>query len=142
MIACGTCKQLNEETSRACRFCGANLLYGQPMPHKGQAPPPRPYAPPPPPQPFAPPRPHPQAAPMPPPAAPVMPYYAPPQNPPGGYRCPRCGTAQPPQMIRKMSQEGLIVLIAMLVFCIPLFWIGLLIKEDICVCQNCGLKVG
>jgi predicted RNA-binding Zn-ribbon protein involved in translation (DUF1610 family) len=62
--------------------------------------------------------------------------------PAGGYHCPQCYSTQPPQIIRKMSQEGLIVLIVMLLFCLPLFWIGLLMKEDVYVCPQCGRKAG
>ena len=122
-----------------CRFCGTNLLYGKPVNAPHNAPPPvapqRPYAPPPP-------QPQPQPAPMPPPMAPMAPrpYYAPPMQQQGGYLCPQCGTPHPPQLIRKMSQSGLIVLIVMALFCFPLFWIGLLMKEDSYVCPQCGRK--
>jgi hypothetical protein len=79
---------------------------------------------------------------MPPPAAPVapQPFYAPPAVQNAGYHCPQCYSTQPPQLIRKMSQEGLIVLIVMIFFCFPLFWIGLLMKEDVYFCPQCGRK--
>jgi DNA-directed RNA polymerase subunit RPC12/RpoP len=122
-------------------------LYGRPIePPNRYAPPPqpaqRPFAPPPPQLPYAP-APPPQPTPLPPPVAPVpAPYnYAPPV-PSGPYRCPHCGSSYPPQIIRKMSQTGLIVLLVMIFVFFPLFWIGLLIKEDVRVCPNCRLKVG
>ncbi len=145
MIACGNCKQLNDETSRLCRFCSTNMLYGTPAPGpRPQPAPPRPKAPPwatPPPQqtpnyPF----PQQQIPNYPPPSSAPAPYYAPPA-PQGIYRCPRCQTTQPPRHIFKMSQTGLITMIALLVFFFPLFWIGLLIKEEVRVCPQCGLRL-
>jgi DNA-directed RNA polymerase subunit RPC12/RpoP len=79
---------------------------------------------------------------MPPPPAPLAPrpYYAPPMPQTGGYQCPQCGCPHPPTRISQMSQSGLIVLIVMIIFCFPLFWIGLLMKEDSYVCPQCGRK--
>jgi RNA polymerase subunit RPABC4/transcription elongation factor Spt4 len=57
-----------------------------------------------------------------------------------GYQCPRCGTAQMPFMTKKISTVGWVVFAALLVFIFPLFWIGLLIKEDVRICPVCKLK--
>jgi hypothetical protein len=61
---------------------------------------------------------------------------------PAGYRCPRCGSQNAPQFVRKISAAGWIVFAVLLVMFFPLFWIGLLIKEDVRVCPICTLKVG
>jgi cytochrome c-type biogenesis protein CcmH/NrfF len=59
-----------------------------------------------------------------------------------GYRCPRCGTQNLPHIERKISTAGWVVFAVLLVVFLPLFWIGLLIKEDVRVCPVCNLKVG
>ena len=58
-----------------------------------------------------------------------------------GFRCPHCHSTDPPTTVRKMSQNGLIVLIVMVFVCFPLFWIGLLMQEDQRVCSTCGAKL-
>lgn len=58
------------------------------------------------------------------------------------YRCPRCGTTAPPQINRKISTGGWVVFALMLLFCFPLFWIGLLIKEEERVCSMCFTRLG
>ena len=59
-----------------------------------------------------------------------------------GYRCPRCATQMLPTVQRKISSGGWITFALLLVFFFPLFWIGLLIKEDTRVCPICNLQVG
>jgi lipopolysaccharide-induced tumor necrosis factor-alpha factor len=59
-----------------------------------------------------------------------------------GYRCPHCGTTAPPQIVKKISDGGWIVFVVMLLFCFPLFWIGLLMKEESRVCSMCLTKLG
>lgn len=59
-----------------------------------------------------------------------------------GYRCPRCGTQNLPHIERKISTAGWVVFAVLLVVFLPLFWVGLLIKEDVRVCPVCNLKVG
>ena len=58
-----------------------------------------------------------------------------------GYRCPRCATQILPQIQRKISNAGWAVFAIVLVVFFPLFWIGLLIKEDVRVCPVCNLKI-
>jgi DNA-directed RNA polymerase subunit RPC12/RpoP len=60
----------------------------------------------------------------------------------GSFKCPYCGSTYPPRVINQMSQAGLIVLIVLIFVCLPLFWIGLLMKEDIRICSDCGIKIG
>lgn len=58
------------------------------------------------------------------------------------YRCPRCAAQTPPRFVKKISPAGWIVFAALLVVFFPLFWIGLLIKEDVRICPVCNGKVG
>lgn len=58
-----------------------------------------------------------------------------------GYRCPRCASQLLPKIERKISTAGWIVFALFLVMFFPLFWIGLLIKEDVRVCPVCNLKI-
>ncbi|MEP6787012.1 MAG: LITAF-like zinc ribbon domain-containing protein [Acidobacteriota bacterium] len=57
------------------------------------------------------------------------------------FRCPHCMSQYMPRMERRISTAGWITFAALLVFFFPLFWIGLLIKEDVAVCQTCNTKV-
>lgn len=63
-------------------------------------------------------------------------------NLPYNYRCPRCGTFYLPQIRKKISTAGWVLFAVFLVFFFPLFWIGLLIKEDTKVCPVCNTRVG
>ncbi|MGI8555413.1 MAG: LITAF-like zinc ribbon domain-containing protein [Pyrinomonadaceae bacterium] len=58
------------------------------------------------------------------------------------YRCPCCGTQNYPRIERKISTAGWIVFSVLLVMFFPLFWIGLLIKEDVKLCPVCNTRVG
>lgn len=57
------------------------------------------------------------------------------------FRCPRCGTNNPPIVQRQISTAGWITFAVLLVMTFIFFWVGLLIKEDIRVCSVCGLKL-
>jgi DNA-directed RNA polymerase subunit RPC12/RpoP/ribosomal protein L40E len=59
----------------------------------------------------------------------------------GSYRCPNCATQFLPRVERRVSTAGWIVFSVLLVFIFPLFWIGLLIKEDVHVCPSCSAKI-
>lgn len=58
-----------------------------------------------------------------------------------GYRCPRCGSQNLPHIERKISTAGWVVFAVLLVVFFPLFWVGLLIKEDVRVCPVCNSRV-
>ncbi|MEP7074468.1 MAG: LITAF-like zinc ribbon domain-containing protein [Acidobacteriota bacterium] len=58
------------------------------------------------------------------------------------YLCPRCMNRFPPRYERKISTTGWIVFAVLLITFFPLFWIGLLIKEDTWVCQACNARLG
>jgi DNA-directed RNA polymerase subunit RPC12/RpoP len=59
----------------------------------------------------------------------------------GNYRCSRCGTHYLPVIERKISTAGWIVFSVLLVFTFFLFWIGLLLKEDVSVCPVCRFRL-
>jgi hypothetical protein len=58
------------------------------------------------------------------------------------FRCPRCMSQYMPRMERRVSTAGWITFAVLLVAFFPLFWIGLLIKEDVRVCQTCNTRIG
>jgi RNA polymerase subunit RPABC4/transcription elongation factor Spt4 len=147
MYQCQNCRKINAELSNFCHFCGSIMT--QPQPTGNYSPPPPPYSwktdefqvgsqsarqtqkteiP----QPFSSPNP----------MNPPMPYqqnmqYA------NNYRCPRCGTQNPPYFTRQVSTAGWMVFLFLLLLGITFIfcWIGLLIKEDVRICPMCGLKV-
>lgn len=56
------------------------------------------------------------------------------------HSCPRCNSQLAPRIERKISNAGWIVFAVLLVTIFPLFWIGLLIKEDVAVCPICQYR--
>ncbi len=67
--------------------------------------------------------------------------YQQPQHFAAPFRCPRCMSQYMPRIERRISNAGWITFSVLLVFFFPLFWIGLLIKEDVAICQTCNSKV-
>lgn len=129
MITCRNCGQFNDDAVRICRYCGTGLS-PQPQAQQQEYTPPRPYA-------WA------ESAPLPsapPPPVPQQQYAAPPAV--AGYRCPRCGAAYLPIVEKRVSSEGWLILVLMLFFCFPLFWIGLLMKQEYRVCPVCHANLG
>jgi hypothetical protein len=139
MIECQNCGQANVAESQFCRFCGTRFFIRQPLPQKGyDYQPPRPYAwktdefqtqadarklaspeysdP----QPLA---------------------HRDPQFIAGNYRCPTCMSQFLPKIERRISTTGWIVFAVLLVLFFPLFWVGLLIKEDVHVCPSCSTRL-
>lgn len=57
------------------------------------------------------------------------------------YHCPRCSSQLLPRIVRQISTGGWIVFAILLVAFFPLFWVGLLIKDEIRVCPVCNLKL-
>jgi hypothetical protein len=130
MIRCDTCRTLNEDNARSCIQCGTSLWLSGRAPsgdisrmpaaqeerRPAYTPPVNPYAPP-----AVQPAPHrPQAA---------------------GYRCPYCQSPAPPFAMQKISDAGWIVFAVMLIFCFPLFWVGLLMKQDELFCSTCRARL-
>lgn len=54
--------------------------------------------------------------------------------------CPRCASQNFPIIKQQVSTAGWITFAILLVTIFPLFWIGLLIKEDAYVCPVCNFK--
>lgn len=154
MIQCQNCGQTNNYGSNFCRFCGTRMVIpqnAQPLAAEEPSAQPRPYmwktdefqV-----------KEHParrtqeirQAQPL---GQPTMinpqmsqpPVYQRPGHLAQGYHCPRCGTQQLPQISKKISAAGWVVFAVLLVFFFPLFWIGLLIKEEIRVCPVCNVRI-
>lgn len=154
MINCTNCGQINTETSYFCRFCGTKFSQQQPSagPENFDYAPPRPYSwktdefqvadnr-----------KPRSQTISQVQPLAnqfvtqqsarpqPLAQQSA--QNMAYGYHCPRCSSQMLPKVVKRISTAGWIVFAALMVFFFPLFWIGLLIKEDTRMCPVCNLKV-
>jgi ribosomal protein L40E len=134
VIACINCGQLNENAARNCIRCGSTAFQlpsepGGILP-SGESPSPFSYAPPPP---------RPDFFAGPPPAPVIIAGMPPPMM--GGVCCPYCRTTYPPIIRRQISTAGWITFAVLLVFCWPLFWIGLLIREDIRICSACGARL-
>lgn len=124
MITCNNCGRVNDESTRICRYCGKVLGHSQSQARTDV----RDYAPP-------------TAGET---SAASAPQTVEPYSPPsmsGGYRCPNCGSNYPPLAEKRISTEGWIVFCALLVFCLPLFWIGLLMKEELRVCPMCRTRL-
>jgi hypothetical protein len=123
-INCQNCGRSNADIARVCRYCGTQLQH---TPVGYAAPPLGSYVPP-----------HSwqsgalsQHQSQPPAAQPA------PQLSAANFRCPFCGTDAPPEIARRISTAGWIVFAVMIIFCFPLFFIGLLIKEEYSQCSWC-----
>jgi hypothetical protein len=63
----------------------------------------------------------------------------------GVFTCPFCHFQGPPIVERKLSQNGWIVFVLLLIFCLPLCWLPFVIegcKEDQRKCASCGTRLG
>lgn len=128
-IFCRNCGQPNADIARICRYCGTALLPDV----QSSTPRPPDYAPPPPQSDLG-------GLPLwatdpPPPPAPVVPLRQP--HAPAGFRCPHCQSTAPPVVAKRIGAAGWIVFFALLIFCFPLCFIGLFIKEEYRMCSWC-----
>ncbi|HKP72414.1 MAG TPA: LITAF-like zinc ribbon domain-containing protein [Pyrinomonadaceae bacterium] len=122
---CQNCGQPNPDVARICRYCGTTLNS-----NSQSAPRPPAYAPPPQTD-FG-------ATPLwaaDPPPAPVQPFAQP--HAPVGFRCPHCQSTEPPVVSKRIGLAGWIVFFSLLIFCFPLCFIGLFIKEEYRMCSWC-----
>lgn len=148
MIQCQKCGQSNDGASNFCRFCGTNFAARpNPQPFAASdfnAAPPRPYA-------WKTdefsndptralgPNPMSQAGRMSTqPDLNLQPFVG--QQMAAGYHCPQCNSRLMPRRERRISTGGWIVFGVLMLAFFPLFWVGLLIKEDIGVCPVCNYK--
>lgn len=68
------------------------------------------------------------------------PFSGPPTTP--QFRCPFCGSTLQPVSRSKVSNAGWILFVVLLLFlCLPLCWIGLLIREENRYCSQCGMRL-
>lgn len=137
MIRCEACRTLNEDEARSCSWCGMSLWLSGRTPTGEvkraptvQAERPAGYTPP-----------------------SYDAYrqrdaYQPPMVQPSaqgpqaaGYRCPYCHSTSQPFTIQKVSDAGWIVFAITMLFCFPLFWIGLLMKQDESYCSSCRARL-
>ena len=58
------------------------------------------------------------------------------------FSCPFCQSSTPPRSESRISTGGWVVFAILCFACLPLCWIGLLMKEDYTVCRDCGIKLG
>lgn len=82
--------------------------------------------------------PPPGASSAPPPVAAAQPAY-------GVFTCPFCHFQGPPIVERKLSSNGWVIFILLLIFCLPLCWLPFVIdgcKEDQRKCASCGMRIG
>src|SRR5206468_107410 len=56
----------------------------------------------------------------------------------GHWRCPYCGTDEPPVRRTKTSTGGWVVFVVLLVFFFPLCFLGFLITDEYRTCIECG----
>jgi RNA polymerase subunit RPABC4/transcription elongation factor Spt4 len=165
---CQNCGQFNAQQTNFCRFCGAKFspVQNSAPPHTAPPPPPNfdPLQPKPAPQDFYESmqrRPYswktdefqvsedkktktenrvpPLANFQPPPHAAMQTFQQGPmlnQN----FHCPRCGSSLYPVLTRQISTTGWVIFALLLVTTFFLFWIGLLIKEDVRVCPVCRFR--
>lgn len=154
MNPCQNCGKLNSGETKFCRFCGTKFVFQQPVLEN-------PYD-------YSPPRPYAwktdefQAQNEPRQTVPIdrvqplgdqynqpdrnyapapLAYRQQPQPLSTAFGCSQCGSRYIPRLERRISTAGWITFAVLLVFFFPLFWIGLLIKEDVHVCQVCNSRV-
>ena len=139
MIQCQNCGQGNSAESQFCRFCGTRFLVRQPVQQGYDHSAPRPYS-------WKTDEYQTQAEAR----QPVGGYAsagplatADPRFIAGNYRCPNCMSQFLPRVERRISTTGWILFAAFLLSGIFfwLFWVGLLIKEEVYICPSCGMRV-
>ena len=61
---------------------------------------------------------------------------------PVNFRCPFCQSSAGPFHTSRISNAGWVMAIVLFfLLCLPLFWIGFLIRENYTVCRACGMKL-
>ena len=56
--------------------------------------------------------------------------------------CPFCREDMQPISKQQITAPGYIICFVLLLFCLPLCWIGLLVQETILCCNKCGAQLG
>jgi DNA-directed RNA polymerase subunit RPC12/RpoP len=55
--------------------------------------------------------------------------------------CPNCGSVGDAYERKEIAQEGWIVMVVLLLTFFPLFFLGLLMKQNYLICRECGYKI-
>jgi DNA-directed RNA polymerase subunit RPC12/RpoP len=55
--------------------------------------------------------------------------------------CPNCGTVGDAYERKEIAQEGWIVMVVLVLTFFPLFFLGLLMKQNYLICRECGYKI-
>jgi hypothetical protein len=58
------------------------------------------------------------------------------------WRCPFCGGTSGYVERSRMSGAGAIVMVLLLIFCCPLFWLGFFVTEQHDHCLDCDARLG
>ena len=61
------------------------------------------------------------------------------------FTCPYCQHEESPHIETRLSSNGWLTLVLLLLFCFPLFWLPLVIdsfKEEVRICRGCRVKIG
>jgi len=136
MIQCQNCGNTITTESNYCRFCGTKFLVrSQTQPEQESN-----YN-------YAPRRPYAwktdefqtQTEARARPSSPIQ-NYEPSYMAPSFFTCPNCMSQFPPRIERRISTTGWVIFAVLMVVFFPLFWIGLLIKEDVKVCTVCNAR--
>lgn len=130
MIVCANCGQMNEVAANHCIRCGSTI-FNLPS-HAGGVVPAKPEPPL-----FVHQQSPPQFDAFNPQVLPPVPMAA---SPAMGFVagcCPFCATTYPPLVQRQISTGGWVTFAVLFIFCLPLFWIGLLMKENRVICSVC-----
>jgi ribosomal protein L40E len=124
-LVCRNCGQPNPDVARICRYCGHALQPGAQQRPADYVPPQGSYVPS-----------HDWASSAP---LPAPPAYAPQPQPSSAatFHCPYCRTTQPPVVATRISTGGWLVFAALIIACLPLCFVGLLIKEQYTMCSWC-----
>jgi len=128
-VNCQNCGQPSADIARICRYCGTQLQHAAARPAT--------YAEPPPAGSYVPPHSWKSGA------LPLVsqPHAQPQPITPQNFRCPHCQTTQPPVIAKRINTAGWVVFFALLIFCFPLCFIGLFIKDEYRQCSWCRAAV-
>jgi hypothetical protein len=56
-------------------------------------------------------------------------------------RCRECGYIGEPAVGSKVSAGGWVTLVVLVFLCLPLFWVGLLLREQYPICPRCRWRM-
>ena len=125
-VTCQNCWRPNADIARICRYCGTGLQHAAAARPPTYADPQRPGS-------YVPPHTW-KSGSLP--LAP-LPHAQPQAVSAQHFRCPHCQTTELPVVAKRIGTAGWVVFFALLVFCFPLCFIGLFIKDEYRMCSWC-----